>query len=255
MFINNINPTLLHLGPLEIRWYGIMYVLGFLLTLWYVRKASREKKLPLSYEEIDQLMSWLVISMIIGARLFAVFVWHPDYYLANPLEIPQVWKGGLSFHGGLLGMILAGWYFCKRKKIKLLQLADVFIIPLSLALALGRIGNFTNSELYGPPTTLPWGVNFLNETDTLGNLVFRHPTMLYETAYSTIIFCTLLLLSKKKPKEGKTFGTFLILYSIFRTLTEILRVPATILGPITVGQALNIPLFLIGIYLLVRRLR
>ncbi|MBI4016281.1 MAG: prolipoprotein diacylglyceryl transferase [Candidatus Aenigmarchaeota archaeon] len=249
-FIHNLSPILVKLGPLEIRWYGLMYVFAFLATLWYLRKASRENKISLSYDNIDSLMTWLVVGMIIGARLFAVFFWNPTYYFSNPLEIPAVWKGGLSFHGGFLGILIAGILFCRRKKINFLNLCDVIIVPLSLGQAFGRFGNFMNSELYGPATNLSWGVNFLSETNTAGSLVFRHPTMLYELLYNLIIFSVLFAMSRKKLKTGTIFGTFLILYSIFRTLTEIIRIEDVYIGPLTMSQALNIPMFIAGIYLL-----
>ena len=248
-YIHNLSPVLLKLGPLEIRWYGLMYVLAFLAVLWFLRKASREKRLPLSYEDIDSFMTWQVIALITGARLFAVFFWEPAYYLSHPLEIIAVWKGGLSFHGGLAGMLIAGYVWCRRKKVNMLELADVVIVPLALGQAFGRFGNFMNSELYGPPTTLPWGINFLNETKA-GSLVFRHPTMLYELLYDLVIFAVLLLMSKRKWKTGTIFATFLILYAILRSLTELIRLEDVYVGPLTMGQMLNIPMLLVGVYLL-----
>lgn len=252
-FIHNLSPALVKLGPLEIRWYGLMYVLAFLVTLYYLRKASREQRTPLSYDEIDDLLTWLVIALIVGARLFAVFFWEPIYYLAHPWEILAVWKGGLSFHGGLLGVFIAGAVFCKRKKIDFLDLCDVIIVPLALGQAFGRFGNFMNSELYGPTTQLPWGVNFLGETNSAGNLLFRHPTMLYELLYDLVIFLVLLLMSKRQWKRGTIFGTFLVLYAIFRSLTELIRVEDIYVGPLTMSQALNIPMLVAGVYFLIRK--
>src|SRR3989344_3057533 len=182
MFVHNINPTILHLGPLEIRWYGVMYVLAFLAVYYFAKSAIKQGKLKLTEKQLDDLLGLLVISMIVGARLFyAIF---------------YVWQGGLSFHGGFIAMLLAAWWFCKKHSLRLLQLADIFCVPLALGNAFGRIGNFINGELYGIPTSLPWGIVFP------GTAQARHPTQLYEVAYNIIIFAVLYFLSKKNLKEG-----------------------------------------------------
>src|SRR3989344_2005571 len=138
VFENNLNPIIMNLGPLEIRWYGVMYVLAFLFVYWYVKREIKEDKLKLSLKELDDLLVILVASMIAGARLFSTLIYYPGYYLAHPLEILYVWKGGLSFHGALLAMIIAALIYCKNKKINFLHLADVFIVPLALGQAFGR---------------------------------------------------------------------------------------------------------------------
>ncbi|MBI4140868.1 prolipoprotein diacylglyceryl transferase [Candidatus Woesearchaeota archaeon] len=253
VFFHNINPVIVQLGPVEIRWYGLMYVFAFLFALWYVKKASKEGKIKLDDEQIDNFFVWLTVALIVGARLFAVVFWDFSYYAQHPLEIFAFWKGGLSFHGGLVGVIVAAFLLCRKHNISFLHLADIFIVPLALGQAFGRIGNFINGELYGIPTLLPWGVNFFNEVDAVGNFVFRHPSQLYEVLYDVAIFIFLWLLKDKKLKNGFLFATFLLLYAVFRTLTEFIRVPEGMIGPLTISQAFNIPMFVAGLWLLLRR--
>lgn len=249
-FYHTINPVLLHLGPLEIRWYGVMYALSFLFVYWYIKKASREQKISLTETQIDSFLLWLTISMLFGARLFSVLFWDFTYYMQHPIQILAFWNGGLSFHGGFSGVLVASLFLCRKHKIPLLHFADVIIVPLALAQALGRIGNFINGELYGVPTTLPWAVNFGGEINATGNPVFRHPNQVYEAGYDLLIFITLWQLKGKKYQSGTLFALFLLLYSVFRTLTEFIREPEGMVGPLTISQALNIPLFILGITIL-----
>lgn len=255
VFYHNINPILFDIWPLQVRWYGLMYVLSFLFVYWFVRKCSREGKLKLSEEQIDNFMIWQAIALIAGARLFDFIFWDWQVFASNPLKIFAIWEGGLSFHGGLFGIIIATILLCKKYNVKFLDVADVFVIPLALGQAFGRIGNFINGELYGFPTTLSWGVNFGNELDVLGNPVFRHPVQLYEVLYDLVIFTTLWFIKDKNLPRGYFLGIFLIMYSIFRTLTEFVRVQDVMWGSLSVGQALNIPVFVAGIFLLVKMRR
>jgi len=249
MWVHNLNPTILHLGPLEIRWYGVMYVITFLFVYWYVRKAVKQGKLKISLEDLDNLMIYLTIALVLGARLFEVLFYDFKDYIANPIEIIKIWKGGLSFHGGLFTMLVVAYLWCRKKKIDFFQLGDIFIVPLALGQALGRLGNFINGELYGGITSLPWGIKF---PDAQG---YRHPTQVYEMIYDLLIFGILWKLKDKNYRNGIIFGWFMIIYSIFRTLTEFLREqePQWIVGPFTMAQLLNIPMFLFGIWLLRRK--
>ena len=251
-FIHALNPVLLDLGFVQIKWYGLMYVIAFLVTYFFVRAAAKQKKFGkrLTLDDVDVLMLWLVAGLIIGARLFEVLFYSPAYYFSHPAEIVAVWHGGLSFHGGLLGMLFATWIFCRKKKISLLALADVLIIPLALGQALGRIGNFINAELVGRVTSLPWGVNFGGELNNAGNSVFRHPSQLYEAFYNVVIFGVLFTLRNRKLPKGYLFAWFLTLYSVFRFFTEFAREPEVMLGPLTLGQWFNIPMFVAGVWLL-----
>jgi len=243
--IHNIDPTILTLGPLEIRWYGLMYIIAFFFTYYYLRTRIRHKKLELTEKELDNLLGNLVIAMIIGARLFYAIFYNPEYFIQHPWKIIAVWEGGLSFHGGFLGVFLAGWYFAKKKKIPVLRLADAFSVPLSLGSAFGRIGNFINGELYGIPTNLPWGIQFPGTNEP------RHPTQIYESIYNVIIFLTLFFLRDKKFKDGTLFGIFMTLYTIFRFSVEFIK-DLPNYGPLTMGQWLSIPLVIIGVLLIVR---
>src|SRR3989344_711331 len=217
MFVHNLNPTLLTLGPLEIRWYGIMYVLAFFAVLWFAKKAIKQGRLNLTEKQLDDLLGLLVVAMIVGARLFYAIFYNPSYFVEAPWKVLYVWQGGLSFHGGFVGMFLASWWFCRKHNVSLLRLADVFCVPLALGNAFGRFGNFINGELYGLPTSLPWGVVFPGAVEP------RHPTQLYEFAYNIVIFLVLLFLSKKERKEGQLFGIFVVLYSISRFSVEFIK--------------------------------
>lgn len=243
VFEHTLNPVIVDLGPLEIRWYGLMWALGFLVLYWYIRKAAREGLIKLTNDEIDSLLVWLTIGTLLGARLFEVFIWEWQYYSANPAEIIMIWHGGLSFHGGLVGAIIAGYWFCRRKKIPFLNLCDVCFVPVTLGLMFGRIGNFINGELWGRITSLPWAFKFP------GAEGYRHPSQLYEAAYSLLLFGILWTVRKKKWTNGSVFALFLMLYAVFRFIAEYFREPTTYIGPFTLGQALNIPMFVFGIVL------
>lgn len=227
-----------------------MYVLAFLAVHWFVKKSIREGKLNLTEKQLDDLLGLLVIAMIVGARLFYAIFYSPTNFLNAPWEILYVWQGGLSFHGGFIAMLLAAWWFCRKHNLSLLKLADIFCVPLALGNAFGRIGNFINGELYGKATTLPWGVIFSGSGGP------RHPTQLYEATYNVLIFIVLYFLSRRKLKEGMLFGIFMILYSVSRFGVEFLKDCASASSclpyfGLTVGQWLNIPLFLFGLGLVI----
>lgn len=242
MITHTLNPTLLHLGPLEIRWYGIMYLLGFFVVLYYCRAQIRAGKLKMTEHQLDDLLGKLVIALIIGARLAYAIFYNPSYFLAQPWKILFIWEGGLSFHGGLIAILLTAIWYARKNHLTIFNLADHFIIPLALANAFGRIGNFVNGELYGIPTTLPWGVLFPGVSEP------RHPTQIYEALYNVIIFLILYSQRNKKHKEGTLFALYLILYPLFRFSVEFIKdLPS--FGPLTMGQWLSIPMLLGGICL------
>jgi phosphatidylglycerol:prolipoprotein diacylglycerol transferase len=243
VFEHALNPVLVQLGPLQIRWYGVMWALAFLLLYWYVHRAAREGLIKLSDDDIDWLMVWLTIGTLVGARIFSVFVWDWPYYAANPIEIIKIWHGGLSFHGGLLGSVIAGYWFAKRRKIPFLNLCDVCFVPVALGLAFGRIGNFINGELWGRITDVSWAVKFP------GAEGYRHPSQLYESFYSFVLLGILYGLRMKKWPHGSVFALFLMLYAVFRFITEFFREPTAMIGPLTLGQALNVPMFIGGLAL------
>ena len=239
MFINNINPVALQLGPLEIRWYGIIYALGFLFAYYYVKHALAKKKIMF---DVDTFFISVILGNLIGARLFEVFFYNPAYYFANPTEIIAVWKGGLSFHGGLLGGFLASFWFCKKQKISWKIIADILAIPLAIGLGFGRIANFINGELYGYPTSLPWGADF-------GDGVFRHPTQLYESLKNFLIAGILTAVNaRKKLSPGILFILFMILYGSVRFFIEFLKVPETMFLGLATGQWFSLLMVVLGIY-------
>ena len=249
MFVNNLSPVLAKLGPLEIRYYGLMYVLGFLFIYLMLRYLSREKKLELSKDEITDLMSYLIIGVIVFARLFYVLFYNLSYYLSEPFEIIAVWEGGLSFHGGLIGAVIVGLWYCREKKLEFYDLADFFVIPLGIALFLGRIGNFINGELYGRITTLPWGVKFN------GVEGYRHPSQLYEAGKNLILFFTQWTLHERQLPKGFRFWLFVVMYSSMRFVIEFFREPDIQIGfvyGLTLGQWISLVMFVIGLIFFVK---
>ncbi|MDO8661287.1 MAG: prolipoprotein diacylglyceryl transferase [Candidatus Woesearchaeota archaeon] len=241
MWVHNINPVLLDLGVLQIRWYGLMYVLGFLFVWWYVRRQIRTGTVRLSEQELDSWLSWAVVGMIIGARLGAVLIYNFSYYFANPWKIIAIWEGGLSYHGAFVGIVIAIVWWCKKYKKNFLEIADIFVVPISLANSFGRIGNFINGELPGRLTSVPWAVKFPFVEG------WRHPSQLYEALYNVIIFSILRHKKSKQHKPGTILAGYLVLYAIFRSITEFFREPEILVGPLTMGQFLNAIMFVVGL--------
>ncbi|MBS3118954.1 prolipoprotein diacylglyceryl transferase [Candidatus Woesearchaeota archaeon] len=248
-FTNFINPVLLSLGPVEIRYYGLVYVLGALLTLWYLEHHRKKGSFPLTKEENYDFVFYLLLGLLIGSRLFEVF-WDPRYYLSNPLHFFEFWIGGMSFHGGLVGTALAGYLFCCKKKISIWQMADIVVIPVVFTLALGRLANFTNSELWGTVTNVSWCVYFPLAGEKIA-AACRHPYVLYEALKRFAILGVLLFLSKEKFKEklkpGTVFLSFVILENLGRFFLDFLKEDSHYLG-FTPGQYLAAILFFLGLY-------
>ncbi|RMF56231.1 prolipoprotein diacylglyceryl transferase [Candidatus Woesearchaeota archaeon] len=244
MFNHNIDPVLFHLGPLEIRYYGIIYALGFIIAYFFLKRMVAEQKINLTKDDVGDLIFWIAVGVVIGARFFHVFVYNAGYYLKNPAEIIMVWHGGLSFHGGLVGAIIAAWVFCRKKKVSLLEIADIIVIPAALALSLGRIANFINAEIVGKVTDLPWCVNFP------GYEGCRHPSQIYEAFKNFFIFLVLWSIRNLKLAKGSVFSIFLILYGLLRTLAEFVKDQPIIFAKLTMGQLLSIPMFFLGLFLL-----
>ena len=238
MFYHNINPVLLHIGPLEIRYYGLAYAIGFILVYLYLKKSSNELKLK--KEEVENYTVMLALSVILSARIFYILFYNLKFYLEKPLEMLMLWHGGLSFHGGLFGAVLMSYLYCKKKKLSFLKLADHVIIPISFALFLGRIANFINGELYGRITSVPWAVKFPNAEG------FRHPSQLYEAAKNLLIFFVLLPMKKRKLRDGIIFAVFLTLYGSIRFALEFFREPEVYLIGLTMGQFLSLITLLVG---------
>ncbi len=254
-----IDPTIVELGPLKIRWYGLMYVLGFVASYLLVKIQKKARENNIGGEVLQDLYFYLVVGLVVGARLFYVlfYQWmNLGYYLSHPIEIIAVWHGGMSFHGGLIGCVAAGWIFALRRKISALLLADLITVTAPVGLFLGRVGNFINGELYGRVTDLPWGMVFPGA----GPLP-RHPSQLYEAMLEgPVLFIMLWLLKDRGWPRGAMIFLFLGLYGSFRFFVEFAREPDShiglLFGLLTTGQLLCLAMVaagLVGGLLLMRR--
>lgn len=244
MFTSNIDPVLLHLGPVEIRYYGLAYILGFLLV-WYVLHKRRDE-LKITKEGAGDIAFWLTVGTVVGARLYSCFVWYPSYYLAAPWKVFFVWEGGMAFHGGLIGIVVAAFWQCRKRKIPFLKFADVVAIPVVIGLAIGRIANFINGELYGPITTVPWCVKFAGVEGC------RHPYQIYAALMRFGVAGILAIFAKQKHKDGLVFWMTVLLLGIGRTLLDFYRVD-TLYAGLSIGQWSSIVMVLIAIYALSTR--
>lgn len=265
MFIHNIDPVLLRLGSLEIRYYGLFYVAGFVIAYFLINYLAKQRHLNLTSDDVAEFLIHLILGTVLGARIIYVVVYNPIYYLANPLEILVLWHGGLSFHGGFLGASLASLLFVRKfrhKGITFYKMADVTMFPLALGLMIGRIGNFMNGELYGRVTNLPWAVKFKDAAEP------RHPSQLYESAKNLFIFIALWVLKDRKIKikgkyeklpDGFLFYSFIVMYAVLRFFIEFVREPDSQLGFffgwLTMGQILNVIMFGVGSLMMWRLFR
>lgn len=255
MFFHNINPVLLEIGPFQVRYYGLFYALGFVIAYFLIYYLAKRKQLQITKDDAADFLVYAIIGVVAGARLIYVFVYNPLFYLQNPLEIIAVWHGGLSFHGGLLGAIAATYLFCKRKKIEFYDIADIAVLPVALALALGRLGNFMNGELYGRLTDVSWCIDY-SKNKFVENLPSgcMHPSQIYASIKNLTIFAALWLIKDRKLPKGFMFWSFVAMYGLFRTIVEFFRAPDEQIGFLfnyfTMGQLLSLPLFLIGLFML-----
>ena len=243
----------LSIGDFSIHWYGIMYLCAFTIAFFVVQRLQRYRNIDLSSDDWASILSAVIIGVLAGGRLGYVLFYEPAYFLQNPLEIFAVWRGGMSSHGGFIGVALAGFFAVRKYNISFWDLADILAVPIAIGLACGRLGNFINLELYGVQTTLPWGIS-------IPGLVGQyHPTQLYAVAKDLFIAGVCLWhLRKMHEHAGLTFGLFLVLYGALRFSLEYIRVqqyPDFDLGllSLTRGQLLTLPIFLIGIIMLMRR--
>jgi phosphatidylglycerol:prolipoprotein diacylglycerol transferase len=250
---SKIDPAIFRVGPLEVRWYGLMYVLSFLAIFSLVKYQIKKFNLKQIEPHLDNLNLVLIISVILGGRLGYVLFYNFSYYVHHPLEILATWLGGMSFHGGLLGVILGGFLFCRSKKIDFWRAADLYTVPLPIGLGLGRIGNFINGELYGRTTDVPWGMIFPG-----GGPVPRHPSQIYEALLEgLVLFVILWSLKNKRLAGGSMLAIFLFLYGVFRIIVEQFRQPDAqigfLFGSFTMGQLLSSFMILGGIALFIFR--
>jgi len=248
VWTHTLNPIAFSVAGIEVEWYAFGYVLSFILVIAYALWRLRLGKAPLAKKPLWTTMLWGALSLILGARLGYVLFYEPSYYFANPLEILQIWYGGFSFHGGLIGVGLALWYFSRRNNVPFLRLVDFFAVPLAACQIFGRIGNFISGELYGRPTTLSWGVVFPLAEDG----VARHPSQLYEIGYN--LLNSIIMFANRDHQYGDGFltGLWMVVYGIGRFGVEFLREPDYWVGPLTAGQTLTIPVLAVGAYVLWR---
>lgn len=244
-----INPIALQLGPLQIHWYGIMYLLGFTLAWFLALYRIRHLKLNWNRDQVADLIFYAAVGTILGGRVGYMLFYGLEDWLNHPLQILKIWEGGMSFHGGLLGVVIALYLFSKSYHKKFLDVCD-FTAPLvPLGLAAGRFGNFINGELWGKPTDVSWGMVF----PQIDNLP-RHPSQLYELSLEGIaLFLIIFFYTQKMRKRGCATALFLILYGLFRFLIEFYREPDVQLGylwgTLTMGQLLSLPMILMGLTL------
>lgn len=275
------DPVLIHIGPFPLRWYALAYVAGIGLGWWYAARLIKTPRVwpagkpPISLTQLDDLVLWIAIGIIAGGRLGYALFYKPSLYLqifggqswGERLEILQVWTGGMSFHGGFLGVALAVLWFARRNDVRLLSIADLVAPVVPLGLFFGRIANFTNGELWGRVTDVPWAIRFCNERILqaygfcpAGNEP-RHPSQLYEAGLEGLLLFALLWLAvwrlKLLSKPGFVTGIFLLGYGLSRALLETVRepdlhMPEALRGVITMGMLLSIPMILVGAWLVYR---
>ncbi|WP_449316614.1 prolipoprotein diacylglyceryl transferase [Rubneribacter sp.] len=250
-----IDPVAFSFGPISVRWYGIAYVLGFALAALVVWRTARRWRVKVDVDSLATIMFCVIVGVIAGGRLGYVLFYGDGFYLAHPEKILATNEGGMSFHGGLVGALLAGIVAAKITRIPYLTLADLGCIGAPLGLFFGRCANFVNGELWGAPTDAPWGVVFGGAAGQMA----RHPSQLYEALLEgVVVFAVLYLLSRRRPPRprGTFLGTFLVMYGCFRFLVEFVREPDVQLGYLwggwlTMGQLLSVPLILVGAAVLV----
>ena len=250
MFINNFDPVAVQIFSLDIRWYSLAYISGIIIG-WFLSKKFFLLDIEIK-EKFDDYITFLILGIIVGGRLGYVIFYNFNYFSSNIVDIFKIWQGGMSFHGGLIGIIIVTFFYAKRNNHNPFKYLDIVSLVAPIGIFFGRIANFINSELYGTETNLPWGVMFI-QVDNL----YRHPSQLYEAIFEGIFLLLILIYFRYKgfmKFPGFISGLFLIFYSVFRFLIEFLRVPDEQLGYIflnlTMGQIISLTFLVIGSYLI-----
>jgi phosphatidylglycerol---prolipoprotein diacylglyceryl transferase len=252
----HIDPVFLSIGPLQFRWYGLMYVLAFIATYFIIRSEVTRKQLPLTRDDVADLVFYGALGVVLGGRTGYILFYNLGFYLANPLKLFAVWEGGMSFHGGFLGVMLTFLFYARRKNVPFLALIDMAALCAPVGLGLGRIGNFINGELYGRATGAPWGIIFPGSDG-----VPRHPSQLYEAFLEGfVLYFIVRFVSKHTKVNGVATCAAVAGYGLFRFIVEFFRQPdaqiGLFFGLFSMGQLLSLPMFIVGTYaalLLLRR--
>jgi phosphatidylglycerol:prolipoprotein diacylglycerol transferase len=246
------DPVAISLGPLQVHWYGLTYLVGFVVGWWLGRIRARKSWTPVNEQQMGDLLFYIALGTILGGRFGYVLFYNFETFLTDPLWLLRVWEGGMSFHGGLIGVMLAMWWFGRKLDLGFFRVAD-FVAPLvPVGLGAGRIGNFINGELWGKPTDVSWGMVFPQAPDMLA----RHPSQLYQFAMEGVLLFVALWWFSSRPRPTMSVsGLFLILYGIFRIVAEFFRQPDAQLGYLafdwlTMGQVLSLPMVLAGVALM-----
>lgn len=257
MTFPNIDPIAFSIGPLQIHWYALAYLTGFIGGWAYAAFVLKRwgKTSPCSPATPEDLLPWCIAGIILGGRLVYTIVYNPILYLHNPLDIFKIWQGGMSFHGGLLGTLVAIWLYGRAKKLPFLALTDVVAMVAPIGLFFGRVANFVNGELYGRVTSMPWGVIFPS-----GGPLPRHPSQIYEAILEGLILASVLLLFARRKatwdRAGLLSGVFMVGYALSRIFVEFFREPDSQIGflpgGITMGQILCLPMIAVGVYIIAR---
>jgi phosphatidylglycerol---prolipoprotein diacylglyceryl transferase len=253
-----IDPVLVEIGPLAVRWYALAYVAGLVLGWWYVARLVRRDGAGWTTKEVDDFLVWATGGVILGGRIGYVLFYNLPVYAEDPLAVLKVWEGGMSFHGGLLGVTVAIALFGLKRKKSVLALADRIACAAPIGLFFGRLANFVNGELYGRPSDVAWAMVFPH-----GGPLPRHPSQIYEAALEGFVLFAVMLVLWSRPglraRQGLLTGAFLMGYAIARAAVELVREPdgqlGFILGPLTMGQLLCVPLFAAGLWLVLRTRR
>jgi phosphatidylglycerol:prolipoprotein diacylglycerol transferase len=243
----NIDPIIFSIGPLAVRWYGLMYLLGFVFAYLVILRFAPARGVELGKDGVSDLLFYAVLGVVLGGRFGYTLFYNAAYFIRHPLEIFYIWEGGMSFHGGLLGVVAAMALFARRRKLVPLALGDVTVLAAPIGLGLGRIGNFINGELWGRVTDLPWAVVF-----PAAGPDPRHPSQLYEAVLEgPLLFVCLWYLYRRGTPSGSVFFSFFMLYGFFRFMVEFVRQPDAHLGFLwagaTMGQLLSLPMILFGV--------
>ena len=260
-----INPDIVHfgpyvighwsVGPFAIRWYALAYIAGLVIGWRYCLALAKRPPLVAQVQDIDDFLVWATLGVVLGGRTGYVLFYNLPYYIQNPIQVFYLWRGGMSFHGGALGVTLAILLFCRQRRINILAFADIIICAVPVGLFFGRIANFINGELWGRVTNVPWAMIFPSDPEHLP----RHPSQLYEATLEGIVLFTVLWICQHRglrQRPGATTGIFFIGYGIARIIAEFFRQPDPQLGflfwGITMGQLLSIPLVIVGLWLVLR---